>query len=363
MSGLVVVHGKPDRSELEIMFHQIRHRGPYVSGIFETKEAIMAQNCLEADGTRAHEEVEVPVSSPWDENLRICYDGQMGNWHEITRTHEISDGPYREERLLLRLYQKYGKDMLNYLSDSIFAFVISKGDGLFAARDLLGIKTLYYGWKDQTLCLASELKSIIEVTEEVYEFPPGHYMDSNGRLIRYAELPKAPPKVMHPSVDRMIKDIQCIIQRSLRNRVHFNKLTGSLLSGGVDSSVIAYLATDAYREVFGKKARLKTFVLGVGESEDIQIARIMASFLNSDHHELIVGLDEILESLPEVIYYLESFDPSLVRSAVSNFLISRYAREQGIQVLLSGEGGDEIFCGYTYLKNFPLDELFVRQMA
>ena len=362
MSGLAVAYGKPDRSELEVMLHKIRHRGPNISGIFETKAAIMAQNYLEVDGNGTGEEVEIPISSPMNENLRICYDGQMGNWEELTRTYGVSDGHYREERLLLHLYQKYGKDMLNYLNDSIFAFVISEGDELFAARDLLGIKTLFYGWKDQTLYLASELKSIVDVIEEVNEFLPGHYMDSSGQLIRFEELPKAPPEVVHPSVDGMISDIQCIIKRSLHNRVDFNELTGILLSGGVDSSVIAYLATDAYREALGENARLKTFALGVGESEDILNARVMASFLNSDHHELIVGLNEIIASLPEVIYYLESFDPSLVRSAVSNFLISRYAHEQGIQVLLSGEGGDEIFCGYTYLKDFPLDELFVRQM-
>ncbi len=362
MSGLVVVYGKPDRSELEVMFNRIKHRGPDISGIFETKSAIMAQNYLEVDGNGTGEEVEIPISSPMNRNLRICYDGQIGNWDELTRTHRVSDGPYREERLLLYLYQEYGKNMLSYLNDSIFAFVIFEGDELFAARDLLGIKTLYYGWKDQTLYLASELKSIVEVTEEVNEFPPGHYMDHNGQLIRYEELPKAPPEVVHPSMDGMIRDIQCIIKRSLHNRVDFNELTGSLLSGGVDSSVIAYLATEAYREALGENARLKTFALGVGESEDILNARVMANFLNSDHHELIVGLDEILASLPEVIYYLESFDPSLVRSAASNFLISRYAHEQGIQILLSGEGGDEIFCGYTYLKDFPLDELFARQM-
>jgi asparagine synthase (glutamine-hydrolysing) len=88
----------------------------------------------------------------------------------------------------------------------------------------------------------------------------------------------------------------------------------------------------------------------------------LADHINSDHHELIVDLEQVVEVLPEVIYYLESFDPSLVRSSVSNFLISRYARKQGIDLLLSGEGGDEIFCGYLYLKDFPPEELFAKQM-
>ncbi|HDH98875.1 MAG TPA: asparagine synthetase B, partial [Deltaproteobacteria bacterium] len=129
-----------------------------------------------------------------------------------------------------------------------------------------------------------------------------------------------------------------------------------------DSSVISMLASEAYKEKYGKDARLKTFVLGVEESPDIQNARVMAGHIDSDHHEVMVDLNQALEVLPEVIYHLESFDPSLVRSSISNFLISRFAKEQGIQVLLSGEGGDEVFCGYTYFKDFPLGELFARQM-
>ena len=105
-----------------------------------------------------------------------------------------------------------------------------------------------------------------------------------------------------------------------------------------------------------------TFALGVGESEDIKNARLMADHINSEHHELFVDLNQVLETLPDVIYYLESFDPSLVRSAAANYLISRYAKEMGIEILLSGEGGDEIFCGYQYLKRFPANELFARQM-
>ena len=88
----------------------------------------------------------------------------------------------------------------------------------------------------------------------------------------------------------------------------------------------------------------------------------MAEHIGSEHQELIVDLQEVLDALPTVIYYLESFDPSLVRSSVSNYLISRRASQEGIEVLLSGEGGDEIFCGYTYLKEFPPEQLTAKQI-
>ena len=368
MSGFVVIYNKKDRLELESMFSLIQHRGPYLSGIFEDKRIAMAQNYLigdipgNPDVVLAGGDTQVPVFNAEYPELRICYDGQMGNWQELAPVYGIPEGPFREERLLLQLYQNHGKTMYSQLNDAIFAFVISDGDNLFAARDLLGIKTLFYGRKNGRLYFASELKSLTETTGDVHEFPPGHYMDGSGTLTRFAELPQRPPETFEGNLDEITATIRDIIQLSFRHRIDFSVPTGSLLSGGIDSSVIAWLASADYREKFGKGHRLKTFALGVGKSEDIKFARLMAGHINSDHHELIVDLDQLLALLPEVIWFLESFDPSLVRSSVSNYLISRYAKEKGIEVLLSGEGGDEVFCGYMYLKEFPIEELFARQM-
>lgn len=363
MSGFVVACGEPRLEDLERMFEKIGHRGPYTSGIWNKNRVMMAQNYLRADIGGDHvQSDQLPVGKAGIGELRICYDGQIGSRRQLTRTSGLPGGPFEEERLLLRLYERYGSSMVQYLDDAIFAFVISNGEEIFAARDLLGIKTLFYGWRDDTLYFASELKSLVEVTDDIYEFPPGHSMDSTGRLSRFAELPGEPPGTLHTDQGQMIEDIRGIIQGSIRNRVDFAVPTAGLLSGGMDSSAITYLAGELYKEKFGRDARLKTFAIGVGESSDIQNARITARHINTDHNELIVDLDQVLEVLPEVIYYLESFDPSLVRSAASNFLVSRYAKEQGYEVLLSGEGGDELFCGYIYLKNFAAQELFARQM-
>jgi len=363
MSGFVVACGEPRLEELQRMFKKISHRGPYAAGIWDKGRIMMAQNYLKADlrGNPVPSN-QVPVSHPADGHLRLCYDGQIGMHPQTEQADQLHDGPFEEERLLLHLYELHGASVVQYLDDAVFAFVISDGRDIFAARDLLGIKTLFFGWKDNTLYLTSELKSLIEVTDDVYEFPPGHYMDSTGRLIRFAELPSVPPERLHADQARMIEDIRAIIKESIRSRVDFAVPTAGLLSGGMDSSVISYLAGDLYKEKFGSDARLKTFAIGVGESSDIQNARIIAQHIDSDHRELIVDLDQVLEVLPEVIYYLESFDPSLVRSSVSNFLISRYAKQHGYEVLLSGEGGDEIFCGYLYLKDCAPEELFARQM-
>ena len=359
MSGFAIAFGgTPEKSEVAAMLRKITYRGPRISGIYEGDRIIMAQNYLRADGA------EIGGSVPLTESpgLTICYDGQMGNWAELAREHGVPDGPLREERLLLTLYRKYGKEMLGCFSDAIFSLVISDGDDIFVARGVIGIKTLFYGWKGGTLYLASEMKSILQVTGDVHEFPHGHYMDGSGELTRFAELPSEPETYCDADVDEMTGKIRDIIKRSFRNRIDFRLPTGGLLSGGMDSSVINYLGSLEYKSKFGQAARMPTFAIGVGESEDIHRARLMAQHIDSEHHELIVDLEQVIAALPQVIYYLESFDPSLVRSSVANYLISQYARELGIYILLSGEGGDEVFCGYKYLAECLTEDLFAEQM-
>ena len=362
MSGLAVAYGNADRDKVEAMMQAMAHRGSHVSGIHENSKIVMAQNYLKADGAVGRESITIPVRSLNNPNLMICYDGQMGNWPTMAREHNVSDGPCREERLILVLYEKYGKDMLQHLGDTIFALVISDGKDIFAARDLLGIKTLFYAKKDNSLYLATELKAILKVTDEVYEFPNGQYMDSAGKLTQFAELPKTPPPLTTDSIDQMCNNIREIIERSFNSRIYFDIPTGGLLSGGMDSSVINYIGSKEYKKKFGQEAKLSTFALGVGESNDIRSARVLAKHIDSDHHEVIIDLQQLLDVLPEVVYHLEHFDPSLVRSSASNYIISKYAKEHGMEILLSGEGGDEVFCGYKYLGEVPTDNLFAKQM-
>lgn len=355
MAGFAVILGSAGTKDARTMLDKIRHRGPYAEGLAEKGKVVMAQNYLRADNV--DHDSPVPFS---EGDLAVCHDGQIGNWLELASRQKTEDGPFREERLLLEMYRKDGAGLLEKISDAIYSFVITDGQRLLAARDLLGIKTLFYGLKGDTVYLASELKAVAAVTEEVYEFPAGYYMDESGAFHRFASLPESPPAFHEKGLDEMLGDIRDIIRRSFRSRVDFSVPTGSLLSGGIDSSVIAAIAGEEHRERFGEP--LKTFALGVGESGDIHSARAVARHIGSDHHELIVGLGDMLEVLPRVVYYLENFDPSLVRSSLSNYLISRHARDRGMEVLLSGEGGDEVFCGYLYLKSVPPGELFGEQM-
>lgn len=364
MSGLVAGYGMPKTEEMEAMLARISHRGPYLSGTHVQTPTGLGQNYLRADNPGAWPEMDTPFGNGHNGGgeLRIAYDGQIGNREALAEQLGLQNGPFLEERILLKLYETRGKEMLSELNDAIFSFVISDGKELFAARDLMGIKTLFYGRNGDDLYLSSELKGLISVTENVGEFPAGHYMDAAGETTVFAELPTEAPPVSRASLEDILQDVRDIVGRSVENRVDFATPTASLLSGGLDSSIISHLASERYKERFGNDARLPTFAIGVGESEDIVKARLMADHIGSEHHELIVDVDELFEALPEVIYQLESFDPSLVRSSVVNYLMSRHAKEYGIETLLSGEGGDEMFCGYAYMADLPTEELFQEQM-
>jgi len=359
MSGFAVSYGNPQIRQLESMMQIIRHRGPHIYGIWSEGAVAMGQNYLRAD-LFGPQPQEVPLSGL--NALRICYDGQIGDRARLCAEAGLDPQSTSEESLLLELYRRDGPGMLERLDDAIFAFVISDGNELFAARDLLGIKTLFYGRKENTLYLSCELKSALVATRGVFEFPPGHSMDGAGHLRRFSRLPEQAPRTVVHSPEEAAANIRDIIRESFESRVDLARPTAALLSGGMDSSAICTEAVRTVKERFGPDARLSTFAIGVGESEDVLSARTVAQHLGTEHRELMVDPEEVEEVLPTVIYHLESFDPSLVRGAAANYLVSRHAAGHGFEVLLSGEGGDEVFCGYGYLADVPLEEMFSRQM-
>jgi asparagine synthase (glutamine-hydrolysing) len=317
----------------------------------------LGQNYLKADIDAGSVTSEIPAAN--GSGLRLCFDGQLGNSMKEPASERQGFG---EERFLMNLYREEGLGMFSRLDDAIYAFGVSDGKHLLLARDLLGMKTLFYGRRNGALYVSSELKSLAAHLDDVHEFPPGHYMDESGKLLPYAELPSEPPVDVVRDIEQSVEMIRQIIERNILTRVSFRRPTAALLSGGMDSSVVCLLASKHLKKRKGAGARLKTFAVGVGESRDIASARIVARSIDSLHREVIVDPLQVVEALPTVIYYLESFDPSLVRSSAANYLVSRAAKEAGIEVLLSGEGGDELFCGYHYFKQLPLSDLFRYQM-
>lgn len=231
-------------------------------------------------------------------------------------------------------------------STESFAMAAASPQGLFLARDALGVKPLYYGEIDGVLAFASEVKALLPITEEVHEFPPGTWYTPQEGFKPFARRNSRP--MLTADAQAIAAGLRLRLEQAILKRMSGDEM-GAWLSGGVDSSAIAALARPHVRT-------LHTFVSGVQGAPDLQYGGQMAEFLGTQHHVLVVTLEDLLGALPEVIYHLESFDALLVRSSITNYLTSRMVSDH-VGMVLSGEGGDELFAGYDYIKGLPTEQI------
>jgi len=255
----------------------------------------------------------------------VCADAQVDSLVQIRQKNEVADG--------------YGAGHL--------ALVKANKDGIILKRDHLGVAPLYYGESEEgAICFASEVKALISLCSEIKSLPPGCKSDGE-RLETYFQLKKREP--LDKKVEFIAEELKELIKSSIEKRIEQKEGIGSWLSGGLDSSTLAALTSLYVRKLY-------TFATGLDGSPDLEYAREVANYIGSEHHEVVVEFSDLLSVLPDVIFHLESFDALLVRSSIMNFLVAEKASEY-VYAVLSGEGGDELFAGYHYLKNLEQEEL------
>jgi asparagine synthase (glutamine-hydrolysing) len=236
-----------------------------------------------------------------------------------------------------------GEAVEDYVGDGHFAEarVIQRELNLF--RDPLGVSPLYYGhMPDGTVCFASEVKALLEVARDAAEVPPGHRFAA-GYTEPYGERAECLPP-FQGSAEVLAVELRHVLAWAVKKRIR-SDAAGAWLSGGLDSSTMAALARPHVR-------LFHTFAAGVAGASDLAYARQVAEHIGARHHEVIVTRDQMLGALPKVIYHLESFDALLVRSSITNYLVARLASDF-VPEVFCGEGGDELFAGYHYLKELP----------
>lgn len=233
------------------------------------------------------------------------------------------------------------------VSDSHYARAEVGQGGVVLSRDPLGVSPLYYGYtQDGALCFSSEVKGLVDLVDEVHELPPGCRL-VNGKIEKAYQLKPQEP-VEDPRLD-IAADLRRRLDKAVAERAGRGVPFGAWLSGGIDSSVLAALArqhTDT----------LHTFAAGFEGAEDLEYARLVARHIESKHHEMIPTFKDIVKLIPQVIFHLESFDALLVRSSLMNYLVAGLAADY-VPAVFSGEGGDELFAGYSYLKDLSLEDL------
>ena len=342
------------------MSAKIRHRGPDWSGIHVGKTAILAHERLSiVDPTSGRQ----PLFGP-DRQQVLAVNGEIYNHQDIRKRFE---GRYEFQtgsdcEVILPLYREKGVHFLEELS-GIFAFALydEEKDDFLIARDPIGVIPLYIGYDaDGTVYVASELKALDGQCERYEPFLPGHYyLGSEGKMVRWYHrewFEYEAVKDNESSVELVRDALEAAVKRQLMCDVPY----GVLLSGGLDSSVISAIAQkySSRRVETGDTQgawwpQLHSFAVGLKGAPDLSKAAEVARHIGTVHHEINYTIEEGIDALRDVIYYIETYDVTTVRASTPMYLLARVIKSMGIKMVLSGEGADEVFGGYLYFHKAP----------
>ncbi|MDR0358441.1 MAG: asparagine synthase (glutamine-hydrolyzing) [bacterium] len=351
MCGIVAQWGEVEDSAGERMLRRLEHRGPDDAGTRRIGNAWLGHRRLSiVDVGGGHQ----PLSDSRGFGYLVC-NGEIYNHEQIRESLTSVDWQTTSDsEAALHVIERYGALGLSRLH-GMFSLVYADRNGRFlAARDPVGIKPLYWAQTSDRIVFASELSAFDpDLRPRVEAFPPGCVWSPERGLQRFASavpgsLRNAPPDPGSRD-GRHEKDMATALRDVLVSSVARQMLgdvpVGVLPSGGLDSSPVAAVAA---RWCAARGRRLPTFAIGTAASPDLAAARQVAAYLGTDHHEYTYDSEQAFELLPEVVRAIEHFDPSLVRSAVPNYLLAREAAKH-VKAVLTGEGADELFGGYEYL--------------
>jgi asparagine synthase (glutamine-hydrolysing) len=358
------------RSQLLEMSRKIRHRGPDWSGVYTGDNAILSHERLAIVDPMSGKQ---PLVST-DGNVILAVNGEIYN-HKDIRKHFEGKYNFKTQsdcEVIIPLYQEKGPAFLEDLcGDYAFALYDKANDVYLVGRDPIGIVPLYQGWdKDGRYYVASELKALEGVCCTIEEFPNGSYFYSKDT---------APVKWYHrdwesyDAVKDNKSDIQVLrdaLEAAVKRQLMCDVPYGVLLSGGLDSSIIAAVtqkfAAKRIEENGRTEAwwpRLHSFAIGLEGSPDLTAAKKAAEYIGTVHHEVHFTIQEALDALPDVIYHIETYDITTVRASTPMFLLARYIKSMGIKMVLSGEGSDELFGGYLYFHKAPNAKEFHEELV
>jgi asparagine synthase (glutamine-hydrolysing) len=343
----------------------MRHRGPDWSGVHAAGNAVLAHERLSIVDVNTG--AQPLISESGLQSLAV--NGEIYNHQDIRDRFEghYAFKTHSDCEVILPLYLEQGTEFLDELT-GMYAFCLYDEDKDFwmMARDPIGIIPLYYGHDQHgQLFVSSEMKALVDVCNQVHEFPPGHYWSSgqDAPVRWYRRDWEDFKNVENAKTDRDA------LQKALEDAVVSHLMTdvpyGVLLSGGLDSSITAALAArhaemrvEEHEEAPAWWPRLHSFAIGLEGSPDLLAAQRAADHIGTVHHGFTFTIQEGLDALEEVIYHLETYDVTTIRAATPMFLMARKIRAMGIKMVLSGEGADEIFGGYLYFHKAPHPQAF-----
>ncbi|KAL9235379.1 hypothetical protein vseg_010141 [Gypsophila vaccaria] len=367
MCGILAVLGCSDDSQakrtrvLELS-RRLKHRGPDWSGIYQNGDCYLSHQRLAIIDPASGDQ---PLYNE-NQTIVVTVNGEIYNHEELRKRlhkHEFRTGSDCE--VIAHLYEEHGENFIDML-DGVYSFVLldTRDNSFIAARDAIGITSLYIGWGlDGSVWISSELKGLHDDCEHFECFPPGHlYSSKSGSLRRWYNPPWFSEAVPSTPYDPLA--LRQAFENAVKKRLMSDVPFGVLLSGGLDSSLVASITT---RHLAGTKAartwgaQLHSFCVGLEGSPDLKAAKEVADCLGTIHHEFHFTVQEGIDAIDDVIYHIETYDVTTVRASTPMFLMSRKIKSLGVKMVLSGEGADEIFGGYLYFHKAPNKEELHRE--
>lgn len=340
MQGIAGTFGAEDKPLIRRMLAKLQHRGPDLQDVFSS------DSCTLGARRPVRRQTELASAIAEEDSIAVASDSYIFNKEFLRNTIVPSiDRRVSDAQLVLEMYKSIGTSFFRYV-DGAFAIVIVDNGKTIIARDCYGLKPLYLSGDFNQGAYSSEIKSQQVTGMEFAPFPPGRMMASGEgfRRITPVDLPWASgPSLKNPS-DQVRKLLTASVMSCSDDSGDLNVL----LSGGIDSSVVAAAASEVSSSV-------QSVCVGTEDSEDIRMARLVADQLGTSHKERIYGLEDMIEILDEVIFYSETFDYPLVRSCIPNYMATHMFSNRN-RVTLCGEGGDEVFAGYDFLLDLKKDK-------
>ena len=324
----------------------IKHRGPDRTSHFSVNDMLFGFHRLCIVGIDAKSDQPMRM----DGVVLIC-NGEIYNYKELVKKYGFNYKTNSDCEVIIHMYNKFGICKTVTELDGVFSFVLfdSRDGEIWAARDMLGIRPLFIGKYAHEICIASELKAIPDDFVDVEQFAPGNLYDiKNNRFLEWYTHNYYTEYLNETVVKNTIR---ALFLSSVKKRLLSDRPIGCLLSGGLDSTLVA--------SILRKHGELNTYAIGLEGSEDLKYARMAAKYLGTNHAEIVVTEQEFLEAIPETIRMIESYDTTTVRASVGNFLISKYIKSHSEDtVIFCGDVSDEIFGSYRGFTKAPDKESF-----
>lgn len=339
MCGIAGMAGEVDEGLLRRMLEAMRHRGPDDLGVHVDDGIALGQARLSIiDVKGGHQPIHDEEGS-----RAIVVNGEIYNFRQLAKgltRHVLRTRS--DSEVALHLYEDLGPEAVARL-EGMFALAIADDDRLLLARDPVGIKPLYYALEDGTFYFASEIRALLLASKDIREFPNGSWYRTGAGFHEYAPWPTEAREIWTEA--EALARARDLLTRSVRSQLVSDVPLGTFCSGGLDSTLVTALAAK-------ELPTFHTFSTGMEGASDLESAERAAEFLGTEHHIRVYTVDDVLEALPDVANHLESYDAALLRSAVPTYFVSELARRH-VKVVLTGEGADELYAGYAYLKGVP----------